>query len=74
VTDIITIDRADFAVYRTANRKPFHNLFIAIAGVMNRLDEPRTQYPLSPVPDMARTPGQARSASMPAARKKRPSA
>ena len=28
VTDIITIDRADFAVYRTAKRKPFNNVFI----------------------------------------------
>ena len=27
VTDIITIDRADFAVYRTAKRKAFKNLF-----------------------------------------------
>ena len=27
VTDIITIDRADFAVYRTAKRKAFRNVF-----------------------------------------------
>jgi predicted nucleic acid-binding protein len=27
VTDIITIARADFAVYRTAKRKVFKNLF-----------------------------------------------
>lgn len=27
ITDIITIDRADFAVYRTTKRKPFRNLF-----------------------------------------------
>ena len=27
VTDIITIDRADFGVYRTATRKAFRNLF-----------------------------------------------
>jgi uncharacterized protein len=29
VTDIITIDRADFAVYRTSKRKPFKNRFRA---------------------------------------------
>ena len=29
VTDIITIDRADFAVYRTSKRKGFKNLFNA---------------------------------------------
>jgi predicted nucleic acid-binding protein len=28
VTDIITIDRADFAVYRTAKRKAFKNVFV----------------------------------------------
>lgn len=28
VTDIITIDRADFAVYRTAKRKAFRNVFV----------------------------------------------
>ena len=27
ITDIITIDRADFAVYRTAKRRAFRNLF-----------------------------------------------
>ena len=27
VTDIITIDRADFAVYRTNKRKTFRNVF-----------------------------------------------
>ena len=27
ITDIITIDRADFAVYRTARRKAFRNVF-----------------------------------------------
>ncbi len=27
LTDVITIDRADFSVYRTASRKPFRNLF-----------------------------------------------
>lgn len=27
VTDIITVDRADFAVYRTNKRKPFKNVF-----------------------------------------------
>ena len=27
ITDIITIDRADFAIYRTAKGKPFRNLF-----------------------------------------------
>ncbi len=27
VTDIITIDRTDFAVYRTAKRKSFRNVF-----------------------------------------------
>ena len=27
VTDIITIDRADFAVYRTSKRKSFKNRF-----------------------------------------------
>ena len=27
LTDIITVDRADFAVYRTAKRRAFHNLF-----------------------------------------------
>ncbi len=31
ITDIITIDRADFAVYRTAKRKAFRNLFDAPA-------------------------------------------
>ena len=29
VTDIITVDRADFAVYRTAKQKPFRNLLAA---------------------------------------------
>ena len=28
VTDIITIDRADFAVYRTSKRKAFKNVFV----------------------------------------------
>ena len=28
VTDIITIDRADFAVYRTTKRKAFRNVFV----------------------------------------------
>ena len=28
ITDIITIDRADFAVYRTRKRKVFHNVFL----------------------------------------------
>ena len=27
ITDIITIDRADFSVYRTAKRKAFRNVF-----------------------------------------------
>jgi len=27
ITDIITVDRANFAVYRTANRRAFRNLF-----------------------------------------------
>ncbi len=27
ITDIISIDRADFAIYRTAKRKAFHNVF-----------------------------------------------
>ncbi len=27
ITDIITVDRADFAVYRTAKRRSFRNLF-----------------------------------------------
>ncbi len=27
ITDIITVDRADFAVYRTNKRKPFKNVF-----------------------------------------------
>ena len=27
ITDIITVDRADFAVYRNAKRRAFHNLF-----------------------------------------------
>jgi uncharacterized protein len=29
ITDIITIDRADFAVYRTSKRKAFRNVFAA---------------------------------------------
>jgi uncharacterized protein len=29
ITEIITIDRADFSVYRTAKRKAFRNLFVA---------------------------------------------
>ena len=29
VTDIITVDRADFAVYRTAKRRAFRNLFVS---------------------------------------------
>jgi len=29
ITDIVTVDRADFAVYRTAKRKSFRNLFPA---------------------------------------------
>ena len=28
VTDIITVDRSDFAVYRTAKRRAFRNLFV----------------------------------------------
>jgi uncharacterized protein len=28
VTDIITVDRADFAVYRTNKRKAFKNVFL----------------------------------------------
>ena len=32
VTDIITIDRADFAVYRTSKRKSFKNRFGAATG------------------------------------------
>ena len=31
ITDIITIDRADFAVYRTAKRKAFRNVFASSA-------------------------------------------
>jgi len=31
ITDIITIDRADFAVYRTARRKAFRNVFGSLA-------------------------------------------
>jgi uncharacterized protein len=27
ITDIITVDRADFAIYRTDKRKPFKNIF-----------------------------------------------
>ena len=27
ITDVITIDRSDFSVYRTAKRKAFRNLF-----------------------------------------------
>ncbi len=44
VTDIITIDRADFAVYRTANRKPFRNLFATGQGESNRVREPQARY------------------------------
>jgi hypothetical protein len=29
ITDIITVDRSDFAVYRTAKRKSFRNVFSA---------------------------------------------
>jgi predicted nucleic acid-binding protein len=29
ITDVITIDRADFSVCRTVRRKMFRNLFIA---------------------------------------------
>ena len=29
ITDIITVDRADFAVYRTNKRKAFRNVFVA---------------------------------------------
>lgn len=29
ITDIITVDRADFAVYRTSKRKSFRNVFVA---------------------------------------------
>lgn len=43
VTDIITIDRADFAVYRTANRKSFRNLFVS-AGTGESVREPGTAY------------------------------
>ncbi len=32
VTDIATIDRADFAVYRTIGRKAFRNVFGGAAG------------------------------------------
>jgi hypothetical protein len=28
ITDIITVDRADFAVYRTRKRKAFRNVFL----------------------------------------------
>lgn len=28
ITDILTVDRADFAVYRTASRKAFKNVFV----------------------------------------------
>lgn len=73
VTDIITIDRADFAVYRTAGRKAFRNLFVADAGAMNRLKEPRTHYGLSPEPESAGTSGPVRPVGKPAARKRRPS-
>ena len=31
LTDIITVDRADFAVYRTARRRSFRNLFSEVA-------------------------------------------
>ena len=74
VTDIIAIDRADFAVHRTANRKALRNLFVANAGVMNRFNEPSTQYRLSPRLESATTSDQSRPVGMPAARKKRPSA
>lgn len=29
ITDIITIDRSDFSIYRTSSGKPFHNLLAA---------------------------------------------
>lgn len=29
ITDIITVDRSDFAIYRTAKRKSFRNVFPA---------------------------------------------
>jgi hypothetical protein len=32
VTDIVTIDRADFAVYRTNKRKAFKNVFEQAPG------------------------------------------
>jgi len=44
VTDIITIDRSDFAVYRTANRKSFRNLFSTGQRESNRVRESRAPY------------------------------
>jgi len=73
VTDIITIDRADFAVYRTAGRKTFRNLFVADAGGMNRANEPRMQYRLSPALESGTTSDPSRPAGN-AARRKRLSA
>ena len=70
VTDIITIDRADFAVYRTAGRKAFRNLFVADAGGTNGLNEPVAQYRVSPVPKSSKTSGLQRPAVKPDARKK----
>jgi uncharacterized protein len=74
VTDIITIDRADFAVYRTAGRKAFRNLFVATAGAMDRLNESRMQYGVSPEMGPGKTSDQSRPIGKPAASKKRPSA
>lgn len=72
VTDIITIDRADFAVYRTAGRKAFRNLFVSAAGALNRLNESRVQYRVSPDLEPGMTSDQSRPAGEPAASKKRP--
>lgn len=44
VTDIITIDRADFAVYRTASRKSFRNVFDAGKRESGRVREARAPY------------------------------
>lgn len=74
VTDIITIDRADFAVYRTTNRKPFRNIFEPGMGRVNRLNEPRTPYRVAPLPDPAGMAEKVGSADKPAARKRPPSA
>ena len=50
ITDIITIDRADFAVYRTANRKPFRNLFKSSGFGAGGVSEPGRPYTVKPVP------------------------